>query len=377
MNHRYADASNKAENYERAAAFLSSWIEDSLVVPPIKAAAKAAKHPQRHLPFSLPLSDLPPSSDTLRRRTTISNEDNINSLVNCLQVSIMSQHEHQDLQNPSLNHGVSPTCVDAVLHKKLPSRRVGGVIPALPFCARSRSQHLSTSSSRNPCGRDQLPSLRSASATPSQRARHSHTDPCSPLRRNESSGDHQRHRSCGDTPSESQSEEVVRSADVHPSMKNTDEKTSPLPSNRPSQTKSSHKSKKSRRHTVATENNPSTIAAVKPSPSEASLSLDRLRELDGPNFDLGDTFRSTKKYQIIESNPTKALHLVNQLRIHDFAWVLRSSHEWTYAIVAEFPNDDNEASIRFVIDKLGNTKTLKMKHWAKCIRLVDAKSTSH
>ncbi len=367
MNRRHADASNKAENYERATAFLSSWIEDSLVVPP-----KAAKHPQSHLQFSTPLSNLPPPSGTLRRRSTISNDDNINSLVNSLQTSIMLQHEHQD-QNRSSNYGVSPTCVGAVSHKELPSRRVRGVIPALPFGSRSQ-----ISSSRNPCGRDQLPSLRSASATPTERARHSHTDPCSSLRRSKSSGDHQRHRSCGDAPSKSQSGEVVRSnepasADVHPSMKKTDEKKSTLPSNRPSQTKYSRKSKKSRLHTVATEGNPSTLATNKQSSSKASLSLDCLRELDGPNFDLGDSFRSTK-YQVIESNPTKALHLANQLRIHDFAWVLRSSHEWTYAIVADFPNEGNEASIRFVIDKLGNTKTLKMKHWAKCIRLVDAKS---
>ena len=375
MNHRYADASNKAESYERASAFLSSWIQDSLVVPPIKAAKL-----QRHLPLSIPLSDPHPRSGTLRRRSTITNDDNINSLVNSLQTSIMLQH--QELGHHEQNHGwrnVSPRCVGAVLHKELPSRRGRGVIPPLPFCA--RSQLPSTSSSRNPYGRDQLPSPRSASAAPSQTTRHSQTDRFSSLRRSKSSGDDRRRRSCGDAPSKSQHEEVVRnnepmSASVHPSMKNADENTSPLTSNRPSQTKSSRKNKKSRRHTMATECNPSTSAADKPSSSEASLSLDRLRELDGPNFDLGDTFRSTK-YQIIESNPIKALHLANQLRIHDFAWVLRSSHEWTYAIVADFPNEGDEASIRFVIDKLGNTKTLKMKHWAKCIRLVDSKSTSH
>ena len=290
MNHRYADASNKAESYERASAFLSSWIQDSLVVPPIKAAKL-----QRHLPLAIPLSDPHPRSGTLRRRSTISDDDNINSLVNYLQISIkLHEHEHQ---NFSSNHGsgsrvcrnVSPRCVGAVLHKELPSRRGRGVI------------------------------------------------------------------SCS-------------------SLKNGDEKTSPLPSNRPSQTKSSRK--KSRLHTVAMEYNTSNSAADKPSSSEASLSLDRLTELDGPNFDLGDTFRSTK-YQIIEPNPTKALNLINQLRIHDFAWVLRSSHEWTFAIVADFPNEGDEASIQFVIDKLGNTKTLKMKHWAMCIRLVDSKSTSH
>ena len=116
-------------------------------------------------------------------------------------------------------------------------------------------------------------------------------------------------------------------------------------------------------------------ATTKPSSSEVSLPLDRLSDLDGPNFDLGDTLRSPKQ-QIIESNPNKALHLISQLRIHDFAWILRSSREWTYGIVADFPERGEESSIRFVIDKVGNTKTFKMKHWAKCIRLVDYKSQS-
>ena len=339
MSHRYADAFNEEESYERATAFLSSWIEDSLVVPP----TKGAKHPQRHLPLSIPLSDLPLPlpSVTLKRRSTISNDDNINSLVNSLQASILLQHEHQN-QNRSSDHGsrvlrnVSPTCVGAVLRKELPSRRRG---------------------------RGALPS--------------------SSLRRSSIRGEDRRRRSCGDAPSKSQSEDAVRNdmhasiehrRDEHSSMKNSDEKTRLLPSNRSSKTKSSRK--KSRRHTVASECNPSTSATNKPSSSEASLSLDRLRELDGPNFDLGDTFRSPK-HQIIEPNPTKALHLANQLRTYDFAWVLRSSHEWTYGIVADFPNQGGEKSILFVIDKLGNTKTLKMKHWAKCIRLVDAKSKSH
>ena len=103
--------------------------------------------------------------------------------------------------------------------------------------------------------------------------------------------------------------------------------------------------------------------------------LSRLKDLHGvPSFDLGDVLPSPK-YQIIESNPARALNLVNQLHIHDFAWILRSSREWTYSIVADFPTERGEdASIRFVIDKQGNTKTLKVKHWAKCVRLVNYKS---
>ncbi len=134
--------------------------------------------------------------------------------------------------------------------------------------------------------------------------------------------------------------------------------------------------KNSRRYTKkAMGGNPSyanTAKSISSTQPSVQPSLGSLSELNGPpDFDLGDTYDSTK-YQVIESNPSKALNLINQLRIHDFAWVLRSSRKWTYAIIADFPVEGGEeASIRFVIDKLGNTKTLKMKHWAKCIRLVD------
>ena len=108
-------------------------------------------------------------------------------------------------------------------------------------------------------------------------------------------------------------------------------------------------------------------ASVQPS---AQHPLDRLCELDGPpDFDLGDKSPTTK-YQIIQSDPNEALRSIDQLRVHDFAWILRSSREWTYAIVADFPKQENDECIRFVIDKMGNTKTLQKKYWAKCIRLV-------
>ena len=449
----HADAPSETDSYERASAFLSGWIEDSLLVP----AAKAAQPPQRHRPLSPPGLDLPlPSSRALRRRITVSNGDNINSLVSALQTSLML-HEHQN-QNRPTNHSarvrlnLSPTYVGTVLHKEPSSRRGrAAIIPTLPFC--KRPQQPSVPSSSNPPGRDHqqggVPSVRSASAAPSQTRRHSRTIPCSSLRHRSSSGGGQRRRSCDDTSSTSQSEDVKKKSgpnkhrskssknhvgnvghctgqmntlaqphgsgalstahtsspesspvpspvvekkvikravtdtvgvmktaaatakeDEPPSRKSGDDKKSCSESlNRPTKTKSSRK--KSRRHTMA--GDPS--ATTKPSSSEVSLPLDRLSDLDGPNFDLGDTLRSPKQ-QIIESNPTKALHLISQLRIHDFAWILRSSREWTYGIVADFPGRGEEASIRFVIDKVGNTKTYKMKHWAKCIRFVDDKSQS-
>jgi hypothetical protein len=57
--------------------------------------------------------------------------------------------------------------------------------------------------------------------------------------------------------------------------------------------------------------------------------------------------------------------------IHSFAFVLRSSGQWTYAIVANRPVINGPgASIRFVVDKHGSTKILERKHWARYIRLV-------
>ena len=160
-----------------------------------------------------------------------------------------------------------------------------------------------------------------------------------------------------------------------PSRKRGNEKKSPSKTVNNPKTKSSRKN--SRRHTEkAIGGNPSNANTAKSISSTSTQppvqpSLERLGELDGaPNFDLGDTCHSTK-YQIIETNPSKSLNLIHQLRIHDFAWILRSSRKWTYAIIADFPvKGGEEASIRFVIDKLGNTKTLKINYWAKCIRLV-------
>ncbi|KAL7477062.1 hypothetical protein ACHAW6_002878 [Cyclotella cf. meneghiniana] len=86
---------------------------------------------------------------------------------------------------------------------------------------------------------------------------------------------------------------------------------------------------------------------------------------------LGD--RGTAYDMIYEPDQSKASQRVANLRIHDFAFVYRSDHTWTYAIIADRPVDGNgaEASIRFVLDESGNTKTLKKKHWARYVRLVN------
>jgi hypothetical protein len=86
---------------------------------------------------------------------------------------------------------------------------------------------------------------------------------------------------------------------------------------------------------------------------------------------LGDT--GTSYDMIFEPDQNKASQHVANLRIHDFAFVYRSDHSWTYAIIADRPVEGNgaEASIRFVLDESGNTKTLKKEHWARYVRLVN------
>ncbi|KAL3787528.1 hypothetical protein HJC23_013737 [Cyclotella cryptica] len=84
---------------------------------------------------------------------------------------------------------------------------------------------------------------------------------------------------------------------------------------------------------------------------------------------LGDI--ATPNEMIIEPNPQKAHENAASLRIHSFAFILRSNGDWTYAILANRPIEcGSEASIRFVLDTEGRSKILKSKYWSKCIRLV-------
>ncbi|KAL3787533.1 hypothetical protein HJC23_013742 [Cyclotella cryptica] len=84
---------------------------------------------------------------------------------------------------------------------------------------------------------------------------------------------------------------------------------------------------------------------------------------------LGDI--ATPQDMHIEPNPQKAHENAASLRLHSFAFILRSNGDWTYAILTNRPVESGpEASIRFVLDTEGRTKILKSKYWSKCIRLV-------
>ena len=86
-------------------------------------------------------------------------------------------------------------------------------------------------------------------------------------------------------------------------------------------------------------------------------------------FELGDV--ATTHDMHVEKNAQKAHEIIASLPIHSFAFILRSNGEWTYAIIANRPVETgHHASIRWVVDEDGSTKTIKSKHWSKFVRLV-------
>mmetsp|Transcript_40554 Transcript_40554/g.84860 ORF Transcript_40554/g.84860 Transcript_40554/m.84860 type:complete len:781 (+) Transcript_40554:105-2447(+) len=85
-----------------------------------------------------------------------------------------------------------------------------------------------------------------------------------------------------------------------------------------------------------------------------------------PRLDLGDT-GTTRDMMMSESSKRTALEKLNSLKIHDFAFILRSDGQWTYAIIADKQDD----RILFVVDADGQTKKLCKKYWSNSIRLVN------
>lgn len=71
----------------------------------------------------------------------------------------------------------------------------------------------------------------------------------------------------------------------------------------------------------------------------------------------------------IESDHQRQYENVASLPVHSFAYILRSTGEWTYAIIADRPvKCGPNASIMFVLNDKGSTKTIKAKDWGKYIR---------
>lgn len=102
-----------------------------------------------------------------------------------------------------------------------------------------------------------------------------------------------------------------------------------------------------------------------------------------PSYALGDAPLS-HSHVAAPKSMKRAIESADSLKIHDFAFVLRSNGEWCYSIVAkknppsEKKGEDGgivknfeDAYILFVTDTRGSTKCIKMKHWGKMIRLVN------
>ena len=94
------------------------------------------------------------------------------------------------------------------------------------------------------------------------------------------------------------------------------------------------------------------------------------------DYVLGDVIRSSS-HMMIESSPDRAIHAVDSLKIHDFAWVKRSDGFYTYAILAyrnpPIENKSNhhpEEYMYFVVDNSGSTKMILKKHWHDSVRLI-------
>jgi len=92
-------------------------------------------------------------------------------------------------------------------------------------------------------------------------------------------------------------------------------------------------------------------------------------------YDLGD-IATSPQHMIIETDLTKAYCYVCSLKLHDFAFVRRSSGDWTYSIIANFPILHGNASIRFVMNNKGSTKTVEARHWGNFVRLVNWNNVS-
>lgn len=100
--------------------------------------------------------------------------------------------------------------------------------------------------------------------------------------------------------------------------------------------------------------------------SNNSKSISRRHNTYLHHLDLGDAASSND--MSINSEPSKIASLKN----HDFAFVLRSNKQWTYAIIADKKDDQ----IVFVVDTEGSTKVMPIKSWARSIRVVKPSNRS-
>lgn len=122
---------------------------------------------------------------------------------------------------------------------------------------------------------------------------------------------------------------------------------------------------------------------------QPTSSLNTTRQLSGvnetylPHLDLGDVgspsdmmihhpdLSSSTTSSDAKQTPKTTTMTIDSLKVHDFAFILRSDGQWTYAIIA----NRTSTSIRFVVDGNGGTKNLSNRCWMSSIRLVNDGAT--
>jgi hypothetical protein len=111
-------------------------------------------------------------------------------------------------------------------------------------------------------------------------------------------------------------------------------------------------------------------APVGPSSSSYQAKPQIASSMHSQSFKLGGVARPQD--MLIDPNPQRAHDRAASLHLNSFAFVLRSTGDWTYAIVSDGPNQRGpDASIKFIVDTKGRTKVIKARHWSQYIRLVN------
>ena len=100
-----------------------------------------------------------------------------------------------------------------------------------------------------------------------------------------------------------------------------------------------------------------------------------------PGYSIGDVGLEKDMIVVDPSSHYSAVKSISRLRINDGAFIQRSDHRWTYAIVkdrSDGDGDDDEASLTFQVDKIGSFKVAKRPLWGTYVRRVNSsnKNTS-
>lgn len=114
----------------------------------------------------------------------------------------------------------------------------------------------------------------------------------------------------------------------------------------------------------------STTTNNKPSSEKVESSQPR-KKLTLPGYSLGDIL-SNDQHMITPSSLKDGIEYASTLQPLDFAFILRSNGTWTYAVVCDILNcNNNKPSIKFVVDRQGCTRTIPKKYWGKYICLIN------